>query len=172
MNRMLKSVDTLVYLFIGPFGVLYVFPHAFLSWEMQWGIELPQYQMLDRIGALLMKLGGMLTLWCAVLKYLHSRDSISPLERPAGMVTSGPYRLVRHPMMWSLNVVLIGEILTYSSPLIALWLIIWMRFAAVYIARYEEPYLASVFGDSYVDYCRKTPRWLPFTTRTARVSMD
>lgn len=162
LTKMLRSVDTLIYLFIVPFGVLYVFPRAFLFWEMQLGIELPQYPSLDFIGAVLMNAGGALALWCTLLMYFHSRDSISPLQKPKSILSSGPYRVVRHPMMWSLNLVLIGEILTYSSPAIALWLIIWVRFAAVYIARYEEPYLQSVFGESYADYCRKTPRWVPF----------
>jgi len=85
------------------------------------------------------------------------------LQKPTQIVATGPYRLVRHPMMWTIHLVLAGQILTYSSPMIAVWFAIWYRFAAVYVSRYEEPHLVKVFADEYLEYCRRTPRWIPFS---------
>jgi len=161
MRTLVDKLDTLVYGFVAPFGVLYVFPRFFLGLEAAWGIELPRFLLLKYAGVVLMNLGGVLALSCAVLMRLNGRGSISPFASPASLVRRGPYAWVRHPMMWAGNFVLIGLTLIYSSPLLALWLLIWSRFAAVYIARYEEPYLESVFGDAYRDYCRTTPRWFP-----------
>jgi protein-S-isoprenylcysteine O-methyltransferase Ste14 len=98
--------------------------------------------------------------------YMHGKSTVSPLSGPKALLCSGPYKWVRHPMMWSGTFVLVGLTLIYSSPMMALWLAIWSRFAAVYIARYEEPYLESVFGDRYRDYCRQTPRWFPWQSAT------
>lgn len=161
-QRLLSMLDSAVYGFVAPFGLLYVFPRFFLGLETAWGIELPRLLALKYTGIALMNLGGLLALVCTVLMHTTESGAISPFERPKALVRRGPYAIVRHPMMWAGNLVLIGLMLVYSSPLLLLWLLIWMRFAAVYIARYEEPYLLSVFGDSYRDYCREVPRWWPW----------
>ncbi len=162
MKRVANLIDTLVYGFIGPFGVLYVFPRFFLGLEETLGIELPRLLPLKYAGIALMDLGGLLALICAVLMHRSEDGTVSPFVRPRTLLRRGPYAYVRHPMMWALNLVLIGQVLIHSSPLLVLWLLIWGRFAAIYIARYEEPYLLRVFGDEYRDYCCMTPRWFPF----------
>ncbi|WP_313107137.1 methyltransferase family protein [Stutzerimonas nitrititolerans] len=164
MKKLLGRIDTLIYLIVGPFGVLYVFPRYLLQLEQQLGIELPRLAILKYAGVALMNLGGLLAVVCALMMYRHGKETVSPFVGPKTLLRSGPYAWVRHPMMWSGTFVLVGLMLVYSSPLMALWLAIWSRFAAVYIARYEEPYLESVFGEQYRDYCRHTPRWFPWGT--------
>lgn len=161
MSRLINKLDTLVYGFVAPFGVLYVFPRFFLGLEEALDIGLPRFLLLKYLGIILMNLGGLLALGCALLMHWHGKGTVSPFARPTALLCRGPYAWVRHPMMWAGNFVLIGLTLVYSSPLLALWLLIWCRFAAVYIARYEEPYLESVFGEAYRDYCKRTPRWFP-----------
>lgn len=161
MNRVLQKIDAAIYGIIGPLAILYILPRYFLQLETDLGIALPQLPALKYLGVILMNAGGLIAVWCGVLMFRHGRGSVSPLSPPRALLTSGPYRYVRHPMMWTVNLVLLGEALLYTSPLLMLWLAIWMRFAVVYIARYEEPYLESVFGDAYREYCRHTPRWLP-----------
>jgi len=39
-------------------------------------------------------------------------------------------------------------------------LIIGLAFHAV-IVIYEEPHLRKLFGELYLDYCARVPRWLP-----------
>lgn len=166
MRRLIGAVDTLIYGVVAPFGVLYVFPRFFLGLEHSLGIELPRILVLKYAGVTLMNLGGLLAITCAVLMHSRKGGTISPFARPTALVRRGPYAWVRHPMMWAGNFVLIGLMLVYSSPLLALWLLIWSRFSAIYIDRYEEPYLVRVFGDEYLDYCRATPRWWPDFSRT------
>ena len=161
MDKIFRMIDTAIYGLIGPFAALHILPRYFLGMERAWHIDLTRLFMARQIGSILMTSGAALALYCTVLMYLHNKGSISPFLRPTALVSSGPYRLVRHPMMWALNLVLIGEVLTFSSLLIFLWLLLWARFSALYIDRYEEPYLRSVFGDDYIEYCRVTPRWIP-----------
>lgn len=160
MGNILTKIDTAIYGFIGPFGTLYVFPHAFLAWERQLGIERASYEVLSFAGSMLMWIGGALALWCVGALYVR-KATITPFERPRALVVSGPYRVVRHPMMWSLVFVLLGEALFYSSPMIAVWLLMWSRFSTMYINQYEEPHLRAIFGEQYLEYCRRTPQWLP-----------
>lgn len=163
-----ERLDTVIYGLIGPFAILHIIPRYFLQIERDFGVDLPRLPWSRWVGSGLMVSGGMLAAWCMVLMYFRERGSANPFLRPTALVSSGPYRWVRHPMMWSINIVLAGEILLNSSMLILLWLLLWLRFAVRYIDLYEEPYLRTVFGQEYETYCRSTPRWIPrFKTRGA-----
>jgi protein-S-isoprenylcysteine O-methyltransferase Ste14 len=37
---------------------------------------------------------------------------------------------------------------------------LWCAFH-FFVVLYEEPKLRSLFGDEYVDFCKKVPRWIP-----------
>lgn len=41
-KKLLNTLDTLLYLLVAPFGILYVYPHFLLSVEQRLGIELPK----------------------------------------------------------------------------------------------------------------------------------
>lgn len=155
-----KQLDALVYSFIGPFAMLYVFPQFFLTLETKWHIQLDTPVVMDYIGTALMWVGASIAIWCGTLLFLK-RNTISPFSSPTKLLRSGLYKYVRHPMMWAIHIVLIGEIIVFNSPLLILWFLVWLRFAVLYIDRYEEPYLYSIFGEKYMDYCKTTPKWFP-----------
>ncbi|EKT3957414.1 isoprenylcysteine carboxylmethyltransferase family protein [Flavobacterium psychrophilum] len=165
MNRVfdfiIKQVDALVYGVIGPFSVMYVFPNFFLGLEKTIGIGFEKIESLKYLGIILMNLGGVLAIWCAVLMCLSKKASPSPFSAPQKVIATGPFKLVRHPMMWALHFVIIGQIFVWCSPMIFVWFLIWIRFSVLYIERYEEPYLISIFGEDYKNYCKNTPRWFP-----------
>ena len=160
MKYFLKTIDSGIYLFIGPFAVLYIFPQFFRELETHF-YSLPRNNYLDKGGVFFMWMGAILAIWCGVLMFLNKYGSVVPFLKPTKLVTSGPYSLVRHPMMWTLLFVLFGESITFSSPFTALWLIIWARFSYIYISGYEDPYLLDCFGEDYQKYAEKVPRWIP-----------
>ena len=76
------------------------------------------------------------------------------------LVTDGIYKFSRNPAFLGFDLVYIGILLMfYSIPLL-----IFSAFAAVMlhlqIVNVEEPFLISAFGDSYVQYMKKTNRYL------------
>ena len=76
------------------------------------------------------------------------------------LVTSGPYRLVRHPIYTGILVAGIGTAVALSWS----WLIA-VALAGVYFiysAIVEERYLAEQFPDTYPAYRRSTKMLLPF----------
>lgn len=91
------------------------------------------------------------------LLYLRLNFSILPEAR--GLTTSGPYRLVRHP-------VYLGEILgaiglTIALPtLVSVIVLVTFVSAELVRARIEEQVLASVLP-GYAEYARHTPRLFP-----------
>ncbi|MHB0764977.1 hypothetical protein ACYCFC_11475 [Stutzerimonas sp. NM35] len=91
MQRLIKSLDTLIYGFVAPFGVLYVFPRFFLGLEQNLDIELPRILALKYTGVLLMNLGGLLAITCALFMHTRKSGTISPFVRPTELVRRGPY---------------------------------------------------------------------------------
>lgn len=85
---------------------------------------------------------------------LHLRDEHS-------LVTTGPYRWVRHPMYTALFVFLAGlTLLTRNlipgvAPAVGLAVLVALR-----VPR-EEAMLAERFGEAWEEYCRRTGRFVP-----------
>ena len=77
------------------------------------------------------------------------------------LVTQGPYRWVRHPMYTVLFVHLVALLLLSANwfiggvPLVAFTLIVVTRL------NNEERVMAEKFGPAYMDYMRRTGRFLP-----------
>jgi protein-S-isoprenylcysteine O-methyltransferase Ste14 len=89
------------------------------------------------------------------------RVNVAPvLRRNARLVTTGPYRLIRHPMYTSL-VILSGAWLldVYSPERLAVW-VIFMANMVVKLTL-EERYLRERFS-RYEEYRRRTWRVIPF----------
>ena len=92
------------------------------------------------------------------LSYLRNRFSIVPEAR--GLITSGPYRFVRHPIYLGEMVAGLGLVL---PTLISAHALVFAVFIAAQVARtfYEERMLKTVYPN-YADYARRTRRLVPF----------
>jgi protein-S-isoprenylcysteine O-methyltransferase Ste14 len=78
------------------------------------------------------------------------------------LVTSGAYRLVRHPMYLGIVAFHVGASLALESPLLlAVTVLYVVPFTAIRIA-YEERVLLEAFGERYAAYRRDVPALLPF----------
>jgi protein-S-isoprenylcysteine O-methyltransferase Ste14 len=91
-----------------------------------------------------------------------------------GLVTSGPYGLVRHPqylgmilttlgftswsIWWLQNTFGIGFLNSFQT--IVLWFI--EVFAYIFLASIEERFLIGNYGDSYLKYRNRVPFFIPF----------
>ena len=94
--------------------------------------------------------------------------ALPPKERGVRMVTSGPFKLVRHPLysafIWS------------GTGAVALWLQSWsVLFSVVPISlfwawhiRNEEAFMVEKFGDEYRDYINGTGQFFPIFRRETR----
>ncbi len=104
---------------------------------------------------LVMRIWSMHTLGAAYSRTLRVGES-------QAIVTQGPYRLIRHPGY-------LGTILLWSGsgPALGNWVAtILLPFMMLVVyghrIRSEEAMLRTTFGDPYIEYCRHTPRLLPF----------
>ena len=90
----------------------------------------------------------------------HHRQVMRSAARVEKLVTSGPYRYVRHPIYWGDVVAFWGASIAYPAP----WLIATAIWAAIMMfswASFEEKALEKRFGTAYSDYRKRTPMLLP-----------
>lgn len=106
----------------------------------------------------LVAIAGALGLWA----FRHLGDGLTPVPLPNGaveLVTTGPYRWIRHPMYTAVILGIGGIALRTRTPLAialagGLALFLWAK------AEWEERHLRAHF-EGYADYAGRTGRFLP-----------
>jgi protein-S-isoprenylcysteine O-methyltransferase Ste14 len=154
-------MDGALYGFIGPFSVLYIIPQFLMrlvkiKTEEGFGISAVKIT-----GIIIMWSGTALAIWCAMLMFLYGQGTFLVTSAPKKMMTRNIYGIVRHPMMWALFIIVFGEILLFGHFILIVWLIAMVRIIWLIVANYEEPQLERRFGESWTDYCKNVPPWIP-----------
>lgn len=127
-----------------------------------WGI--PVWRIV--IAAVLAVFGIALSVWSIV--YMRHKGDGNPMDafghelapRTCHLMTDGPYRMSRNPM-------LTGSFVYYAGVCVCLWtwqaLLVFVTFIAIMLlqVRSEEKRLLRDFGAEYEEYCRRTGRFWP-----------
>ena len=120
------------------------------------------------IALVLAVLGLSLSVWSIV--YMRHKGDGNPMDafghevapRTKHLMTEGPYRLSRNPM-------LTGSFVYYIGVIVCLWtwqaLLVFGVIVVVMLVqvRSEERRLRRDFGEEYEAYCKRVGRFLPFT---------
>ena len=138
------------------FGLFFAFLAAFAGTAAG-----PAALLLALCGCLLALAGAALVLWSRA--ELGAAWSLVPTaDQGTGLVTTGPYRLIRHPIYLGLSMLAMGEALAFSS-----WPAVAVVFSAivpsfVWRACAEERLLADTFGERYAHYRKLTKMMIPY----------
>jgi protein-S-isoprenylcysteine O-methyltransferase Ste14 len=116
--------------------------------------------LLQGIGLGLWAAGIIVVVWAA--RVLGRYMSVDGLTVDHQLVTSGPYRYVRHPVYASFTAIAAGTSLVFRSYLLVGVAVGWVAASMWWVAA-EEKLLASPqgFGDDYRAYAKRTGRFLP-----------
>ncbi len=88
------------------------------------------------------------------------RAVFGQVREPPAVINSGVFSLTRHPLYLSTVLLYLGlDVLTMSLAAFILWAVICIFYDR--ISAYEEERLAERFGEEYLEYTRRVPRWLP-----------
>ncbi|MDH3215061.1 MAG: isoprenylcysteine carboxylmethyltransferase family protein [Candidatus Krumholzibacteria bacterium] len=83
------------------------------------------------------------------------------IHRATGLVSTGLYRFIRHPQYTGLFLFTAGWILHWPSVItLAIWPILMAAY--VWLAVSEEREGIETFGEEYVEYKRRSKRFVPF----------
>jgi len=106
-------------------------------------------------------IGVAITAWSA-FHFLKVKGTPVPFNPPPEVVTTGPYRYVRNPMLTGVFLFLFSlggfwnslSLVVFFTPLFIL-VNVWE------LKEIEEPELVKRFGDTYIEYQRRTPMFIP-----------
>ncbi len=116
-------------------------------------------------GASLIVIGAALYFSCVWLFASVGRGTPGPWDAPRQFVAIGPYRWVRNPIYIAALLVVLGEAWLFLSPPLLLYSVAMAIFFHLFVIGYEEPTLRRRFGETYIDYVRTVPRWIPRSPR-------
>jgi len=135
-------------------GIVWLIDPRWMAWS-----SLPIPIWLRWSGAAILAFGGVLLVWTFQFLSRNLTDTVVT-RREHTLVTTGPYRWIRHPFYVAFAVGVIGISLVAGN---------WFLFLAgcvpfgflVARTRIEEEKLVERFGDEYRDYMQETGRFLP-----------
>ncbi len=105
-------------------------------------------------------LGGAIGAWALANMKLRRLNPLPEPRRNARLITSGPYRWIRHPMYAAVLITML--VLVIDQPTLAR-LVSWVILLVVLLVKmqYEEALLARRFPE-YAAYRKRTKRLIPF----------
>ena len=135
-----------------------------LSMLMDWWLSLPwplPSGPTRFIAMLLIAVGAGVTAW-SVLHFLKVKGTPVPFNPPPEIVTTGPYRFARNPMLTGVFLLLFGIGFAIKSLSLVVFFTPLYILANVWeLNEIEEPELVKRLGEEYVAYRQRTPMFIP-----------
>jgi len=114
---------------------------------------------LEAVGAVLLLCGLALAVWARIYLGRNWGMPMTLKDEPE-LVTSGPYRFVRHPIYSGILLAVLGTAL--ATNLFALLALLAIGAYFVYSARVEEQLMTDQFPTAYPPYQARTKMVIPF----------
>ena len=148
-------------------GLMFVLLIPTLMWWVSGTPDLLSVPLPRMLVAIVLALLGLSLSICSIVYMRHKGDG-NPMDafghevapRTKHLMTDGPYRLSRNPM-------LTGSFIYFAGVCVWLWtwqaLLVFVLFVSIMLlqVRSEEKRLRKDFGEEYEDYCRRTGRFWP-----------
>jgi protein-S-isoprenylcysteine O-methyltransferase Ste14 len=149
-------LKTLLFTIFVPGFVLVGAPYLLLG-----GFPVVRFGPLAPFGLLCMILGAAIYFRCAWEFAVRGLGTPAPIAPTKFLVVSGLHRYVRNAMYIGVMLVIWGETALFRSITLAAYAAVVCLAVHLFVIFYEEPTLRRQFGDSYEQYRRSVPRWVP-----------
>ena len=112
--------------------------------------------------SLFLLISGFVVFISAVQSFRKKKTTVNPLEprQASSLVTSGIFKFSRNPMYLGMLIILLS--ISFKFNLIGG--IITSLFFYFFITKFqivpEEAAMNELFGNQFIDYCKKTRRWI------------
>jgi protein-S-isoprenylcysteine O-methyltransferase Ste14 len=149
------KIITAIITVIGAAGlVLYLFSPPWWTWT-----SIPLGEWIQWSGVVIALVPIFFVIW--VHRHLDKQWSIAlELREDHKLITTGPYRYVRHPMYLGVFTYTIGLMMISLDVLVILFFAftIWVNYRRI---PREEQMLIQKFGNEYIEYIKRSGRLLP-----------
>jgi len=125
------------------------------------GFFRPESTPLTWLGGIVFLCGAAIYFRCAWEFAVRGRGTPAPIAPTKYLVTTALHRYVRNPMYLGVALAILGEAAIFRSLHLVIYAGVMLLIAHVFVLTYEEPTLAQHFGESYEEYRRTVPRWIP-----------
>jgi len=129
----------------------------------------PRLKLIHYSMAVLLALaGGIFTIWSNIDLLIAGKGgptdffdkAISP--RSKKLVTGGPYRYTRNPMVFGVNALYIALSIFLNSLGALLFCLLFLSAVILYLRQKEEKRLTRDFGEAYLEYKKNVSMIIPF----------
>ena len=129
---------------------------------LNFDLNLPVYTFpyVKYFGVAVVLSGVLLDLYCIYLFLTFGRGTPVPVDPPQILVAKGIYARSRNPMYIGYLLIILGEFIFFGNLLLLGYFFLVVVLIHLFIVFYEEPVLKKRFGETYLEYLQKTPRWL------------
>jgi len=148
MNKKIMPPTYFIVLLFSSIGLHFLFPVMRL-------ISLPY----NYLGILIIIFGIILNLWTDSL-FKKRQTTVKPHEMPNFFISSGPFRISRHPMYLGMTLILLGVAVFLGSLISFVFPIIFVMIMEKLFIPMEEKNLEKEFGDKYIAYKKRVRKWI------------
>ena len=164
MRRLRALAGSALFLIVAPGVAAGLVPALITGWAAS--AEPPT--VLRAVGWLLAA-GGVLVLLRAFARFaLDGLGTPAPVAPTETLVVGGLYRHVRNPMYLAVLAIVAGQALILGSAGLLIYGAALGGAFVAFVRLYEEPTLASRYGERYERYRAEVPGWLPRLPRPPR----
>jgi protein-S-isoprenylcysteine O-methyltransferase Ste14 len=163
MNRAAAGIASAVFFCAAPGVVAGLVPWLLTGWVVP---PAPTMSLVVR-GCLAVAavLSGLVVLIAAFVRFVREGSGtpapVAPTDR---LVVGGMFRFVRNPMYLAVVTILLGQCVLFASTTLLIYtLVVWAAMVA-FVRWYEEPVLATRYGQQYEEYRHHVRAWWPKLT--------
>jgi len=133
-------------------GWLMVPPIAFALFSTRWETE--NHLLSFGLGGIVFAVGLAVRIWAQT--HLHYR-----LKIKKALTIAGPYQYLRNPIYVGNTLIIASCCLMAEMPWLAALMMLYCAVIYNFVVRHEEARLTRKFGEAYLEYTRRVPRWIP-----------
>lgn len=149
-------LNTILFTLLVPGTVAILIPGWLLG-----GFFRPSNGPLTWLGAVMVFLGVAIYFRCAWEFAVRGLGTPAPIAPTKHLVTTAMHRHVRNPMYLGVALAIVGQGVVFRSFHLVEYAGVMLLVAHIFVLFYEEPTLHRQFGESYDQYRRSVPRWIP-----------
>lgn len=155
-RRFWPIFNTLLFTIFVPGTVAILIPRWLLG-----GFSRPPRGPLTWLGGVAFLIGAAIYFRCAWEFAARGLGTPAPIAPTKFLVTTALHRYVRNPMYLGVALAILGQAALFRSLHVAEYAALMLLTAHIFVVFYEEPTLQRQFGESYEEYRKKVPRWIP-----------